>query len=71
MFLALIYACGLGISEATTLDVPAIDSELVVINVRGEGQKDRLVPLSEPIRKLLILSIDRCRSEEVAADLHR
>ena len=49
MCLTLIYSCGLRISEATRLKVSAIDSKRMVINVRGKGQKDRLVPLPEPI----------------------
>ena len=49
MCLTLIYVCGFRISEATTLKVSAIDSERLVINVPGKGQKDRLVPLPEPI----------------------
>ena len=47
--LTLIYACGLRISEATKLKVSGIDSQRMVISVRGKGQKDRLVPLPEPI----------------------
>lgn len=49
MCLTLIYACGLRISEATRLQVSGIDSKRMVICVRGKGQKDRLVPLPEPI----------------------
>jgi site-specific recombinase XerD len=49
MCLTLIYACGLRISEATQLKVSGVDSERMVINVRGKGQKDRIVPLPEPL----------------------
>ena len=49
MCLTLIYACGLRISEATKLKVSGVDSKRMAISVRGKGQKDRLVPLPEPI----------------------
>lgn len=49
MCLTVIYACGLRISEATRLKVSEIDSKRMVVNVRGKGRKDRLVPLPEPI----------------------
>jgi site-specific recombinase XerD len=49
MCLTLIYVCGLRISEATRFKVSGVDSERMVINVRGKGQKDRLVPLPKPI----------------------
>src|ERR1700676_4450027 len=38
------YACGLRISEATTLEVGAIDRTNQVLRVIGKGNKERLVP---------------------------
>jgi integrase/recombinase XerD len=43
-----IYACGLRISEGVSVQVPGIDGERKVLRVRGKGNKDRQVPLSEP-----------------------
>jgi len=43
-----IYACGLRISEGVAIEVPGIDGERKVLRVRGKGNKDRQVPLSEP-----------------------
>lgn len=39
------YACGLRISEATTLDIGAIDSANLLLRIVGKGNKQRLVPL--------------------------
>ena len=39
------YACGLRISEATTLEVTAVDRARRVLRVIGKGNKERLVPL--------------------------
>jgi site-specific recombinase XerD len=43
------YACGLRVSEATTLEVTAIDRARRVLRVIGKGNKERLVPLPQPI----------------------
>ncbi len=47
--LAVMYACGLRISEATTLEVGAIDRANQVLRIVGKGNKERLVPLPQPI----------------------
>lgn len=46
--LSTIYGCGLRISEGTGLQVADVDSQRMVLRVRGKGNKDRQVPLSEP-----------------------
>jgi site-specific recombinase XerD len=43
------YACGLRISEAITLEVTAIDRARLVLRIIGKGNKERLVPLPQPI----------------------
>jgi site-specific recombinase XerD len=43
------YACGLRISEAATLEVTAIDTAQGVLRVIGKGDKERRVPLPEPV----------------------
>lgn len=49
-----IYACGLRISEGVSLQVRAIDSERMVVQVRhGKGNKDRYVPLPHCILEML------------------
>ena len=45
----LMYACGLRISEAATLEVTAIDGVKGVIRVVGKGNKERCVPLPAPV----------------------
>ena len=47
--LAVMYACGLRISEATTLEVGAIDRANQVLRIVGKGDKERLVPLPQPV----------------------
>jgi site-specific recombinase XerD len=43
------YACGLRISEATTLVVGAVDRANQVLRIVGKGDKERLVPLPRPV----------------------
>jgi integrase/recombinase XerD len=47
--LAVMYACGLRISEATTLEVGAVDRANQVLRIIGKGDKERLVPLPQPV----------------------
>ncbi len=52
--LALIYSCGLRISEAVTLRVGDVDSVRMLIHIRlGKGEKDRYVPLPKKTLKVL------------------
>ena len=39
------YACGLRISEAATLQPAGIDRARMVLRIIGKGNKERLVPL--------------------------
>ena len=45
--LELIYSSGLRVSELVTLPLRAVDAEVGLIHVRGKGDKERLVPVSE------------------------
>ena len=43
------YACGLRIGEAITLEITAVDRARRVLRIIGKGNKERLVPLPQPI----------------------
>jgi integrase/recombinase XerD len=43
------YACGLRISEAATLEVGSIDRAHRLLRIIGKGNKQRLVPLPAPV----------------------
>lgn len=52
--LSVIYACGLRLHEGVRLQVGDIDSSRQMIHVHGgKGNKDRLVPLPDPVLQLL------------------
>jgi len=50
---SLIYGCGLRISEAATLPVTAIDKTSGLLRVVGKGNKERLVPVPQPVHESL------------------
>lgn len=43
------YACGLRISEASRLEIRAVDRANHVLRIVGKGDKERLAPLPQPI----------------------
>jgi site-specific recombinase XerD len=47
--LAVMYACGLRISEASRLEIRAVDRANHVLHIVGKGNKERLAPLPQPI----------------------
>ncbi len=51
--LELLYATGLRVSELVSLPVAAVRGNPQMILVRGKGNKERMVPLSEPARAAL------------------
>lgn len=63
--LALLYSCGLRVSELINLKWSHIDRSRMIINVlAGKGKKDRQVPLSPPIIPLLEKYFTTYRSKE-------
>lgn len=46
---SLAYACGLRISEARTLEIGAINSANLTLHIIGKGNKERRVPLPQPV----------------------
>ena len=51
--LEVMYACGLRVSEAATLDTAAVDLDQLAMVVTGKGNKQRFVVMGEPARAAL------------------
>jgi site-specific recombinase XerD len=49
----LIFDCGLRVSECIGLKVEDLDFDNLLIGVKGKGNKHRLVPMSQELRKVL------------------
>jgi integrase/recombinase XerD len=76
--LLLMYACGLRISEAAALEVTAIDKVNLLVCVIGKGNKERRVPLPQPVldelRDLWLTHRNRrwlCPNRRGSAPIHR
>jgi len=46
------YACGLRIGEATTLEIRSVDRSNQMLGIIGKGDKERLLLLPQPVRSL-------------------
>jgi integrase/recombinase XerD len=76
--LLLMYACGLRISEAATLEISAIDKVNLLVRVIGKGNKERQVPIPTPVldelRGLWLTHRNRrwlCPNRRGSAPIHR
>jgi integrase/recombinase XerD len=52
--LELLYATGMRVSELVTLPLAAADRNPAMLLVRGKGNKERQIPLSDPARKAIV-----------------
>jgi len=50
----ILYSPGLRVSELLTLPLSAVERDPTVLVVRGKGEKDRMVPLSDPARAAIV-----------------
>ena len=43
------YACGLRVGEAATVEITSVDSASLLLRIIGKGDKERRVPLPRPM----------------------
>jgi len=61
LLLALLYDCGLRVSELAGLRIDQVDLESWLIRVRGKGDKERFVPFGEEARAAIIAYLSGSR----------
>ena len=61
LLLALLYDCGLRVSELAALRLEQLDLESWLIRVRGKGDKERFVPFGEEARAAILAYLTRSR----------
>lgn len=61
LLLALLYDCGLRVSELAALRISQLDLEVWLIRVRGKGEKERFVPFGEEARAAILAYLSRSR----------
>jgi integrase/recombinase XerD len=72
LLLALLYDCGLRVSELASLKLEQIDLEAWLIRVRGKGDKERFVPFGEQAREAILafLAGSRGASRRAGGNAH-
>jgi len=72
LLLALLYDCGMRVSELAGLRLEQIDVEAWLIRVRGKGDKERFVPFGEEAREAIVayLAGPRTASRRAAGNPH-
>jgi integrase/recombinase XerD len=72
LLLALLYDCGLRVSELAGLRLDQIDLESWLLRVRGKGDKERIVPFGEQARDAIVAYLDgpRGASRRARGNLH-
>jgi len=61
LLFALLYDCGLRVSELAALRLEQLDLESWLIRVRGKGDKERFVPFGEEARASILAYLSRSR----------
>ncbi len=67
--LMLLYGCGLRISEALSLNVGDIDSNSDVLIVMGKGNKQRIVPLLDIVKKSIFVYLEKAQHVDLQTPL--
>ena len=66
----LMYACGLRISELTSLKIEDIDMQEGIVHVHGKGNKMRIVPFYPLAKKILLRYLNEVRSKWIHLETH-
>lgn len=61
--LEILYAAGLRVTELVSLPLSAVERDPSMLLVRGKGDKERLVPLSDPARMAIVAWLDMRRAQ--------
>ena len=63
VMLELLYATGLRVSELVGLELTQVNMEVGYLRVTGKGSKERIVPMGEPARRLLLEYVEAVRPQ--------
>jgi len=73
LILALMYGCGLRVSEVISLRIKDINFKEKIIKVKGKGDKERIIPIPKSllfeIKKFLVLRRKELKLKSYASDL--
>ncbi|MEW5701714.1 MAG: site-specific tyrosine recombinase XerD [Candidatus Zixiibacteriota bacterium] len=66
--LAVLYGCGLRVSEAATLGLSDVDFPSRFLRVRGKGDRERLVPFGDVVARALTTYLRGARRDDLVDD---
>ncbi|MCA9279737.1 MAG: tyrosine recombinase [Phycisphaeraceae bacterium] len=67
--LELMYACGLRASEVIGIKLMDVSETLMMVRVRGKGNKERVVPIGKPAFEAMKTYEKQCRSKLIQMDV--
>ncbi|GHU98171.1 tyrosine recombinase XerC [Bacteroidia bacterium] len=65
LIIVLLYSTGLRLAELLAIDRSDLSDDLLTLKVHGKGDKERIVPLIEPLRERLMLYLEAARNENI------
>ena len=65
MIVLLLYGCGVRLAELISIDIDSFDSGFSTLRVRGKGDKERIIPLVEIVRRALKRFIEENYPENI------
>lgn len=66
----LMYACGLRVSEVTSLHIRDIDFSEQIVRITGKGDKERMVPFYDGAKELLVRYLKEVRDNWLSGQRH-
>lgn len=66
----LMYACGLRVSEVTSLHIRDIDFSEQIVRITGKGDKERMVPFYDDAKELLVRYLKEVRDNWLSGQRH-
>ena len=59
LIILMLYACGLRLAELIAIDLQHFEDDYLSLRVRGKGDKERMVPIVEALRREIKLYVER------------
>lgn len=68
LIIAMLYGMGLRMAELLGVHIDDFSHDLATLKVSGKGDKQRLVPVAEPVREMVVRYIEKTRGKSCKSD---
>ena len=65
LIVLMLYACGLRLAELVGIDRDDLSDDAMSLRVRGKGDKERMVPVPEPVREKILRYLDLIKRQNI------